>query len=429
MGRTKVLPNKVKSRDTGIKPFLESAKTAFPNMMRRVTQTARDWVVKEKHSEMIKPYLSDEPYPMMDDTYPTPFSAEFPPFPGGDWTDINAWGEEQWRFQCIISCRHTTKERDKCSAPIKCSYGAWTFKTDGHVIGWRFFGSDGRNITGALDIVWHPEAGRVGEIWATPKAGFLWGDILLDSNEKITAYFIDVGNPGGQYYHPILKRWFSLKPGRSTCDDDTNIKCVVCPVDPPMSFDDDSTSDTIAPGGSITMYVTGGLSTYSWSVSGTGYTLGSSVTTGLSNTLTSASGTCGVNYDAVASVTVTDTCGTEANFDIRNTGGQWTYIKACNRNRDTILEPNRNCYAAHVYDIIVGTEKWRLACNYSGEGICWALPWATCWGDGNPWNCNCTNPPPCGSPVECADDVGISCPGGCYPYGIVQVSYYYMWTC
>ncbi len=70
--------------------------------------------------------------------------------------------------------------------------------------------------------------------------------------------------------------------------------CVPPPECPPLvvfEFDDDSTPDTIAPGGSITVYVTGGSAPFSWANAGTGYSWGSgSSTTARENSLISASG-------------------------------------------------------------------------------------------------------------------------------------------
>lgn len=68
--------------------------------------------------------------------------------------------------------------------------------------------------------------------------------------------------------------------------------CVVieCPPLVVFEFDDDSTPDTIAPGGNITVYVTGGSAPYSWGAAGTGFTWASGVTTDPENVLTSASG-------------------------------------------------------------------------------------------------------------------------------------------
>jgi hypothetical protein len=129
-------------------------------------------------------------------------------------------------------------------------------------------------------------------------------------------------------------------------------------------------------------------------------------------------------------MTVTDISGTQVSTKIRNTGGQWkSGGQICNRSRPDLLEPNKNCFNYYSYDLIVGDEKWNLYCSYHNEGVCWQVQVWTCWGDGNPWNCNCAHPPPCGNPHECASLVGISCGAGCYPYGAVQNSVYYYWGC
>lgn len=292
MSRTKIRPKSTPSRDSGIKPYMERQGTAFPNAMSRVTQTAKDWGVKEKHSEKLKPYLNpDLPYPAMDDFYPTPFAVESPFFPNGNWTNVNYGGEENWRFQCEISCRHTTRDQDRCTAPIKCTYGAWTIEDDGNPKGWQFLKQDGTDITKLLKIEWKPDAGRVGEIWATPISG-VWGDIVDSDSERITAIFHDKGNNKGQYYDTNLKRWFQLVSGKSECNARTIVQCETCECPSgTFAFDADSTPDTISPSGTISIYVTGGCGPYSWSTSSTGYTFGSASTEGISNTLISASGT------------------------------------------------------------------------------------------------------------------------------------------
>lgn len=66
--------------------------------------------------------------------------------------------------------------------------------------------------------------------------------------------------------------------------------CTDCPPAVSIAFDDDNTPNTIAPGGSIFVYVTDGQPPYNWSVSGLGYTLDEMVTTIGKNTLNSASG-------------------------------------------------------------------------------------------------------------------------------------------
>jgi hypothetical protein len=78
----------------------------------------------------------------------------------------------------------------------------------------------------------------------------------------------------------------------NVCTELVEVTCVVCPPDTAFTFDDASTSDTIAPGGNITVYVLGGSSPFSWASAGTGYSWGSgSTTTARENVLTSAAGT------------------------------------------------------------------------------------------------------------------------------------------
>lgn len=96
-----------------------------------------------------------------------------------------------------------------------------------------------------------------------------------------------------------------------------------CDVEPTVTFDDDSTPDTIAPGGQVTLYITGGCPPYSWAVTGDGYTLGSIVTEGKTNTLNSASGVCGTDFDAYVKVSIVDACGDTDEVYLRNTDGQW----------------------------------------------------------------------------------------------------------
>jgi hypothetical protein len=332
MTRINIKPKKVNSNDGGLKPWLESAKTAFPNIMQRVTQTVRDRFNKERHSERIKPYLADPgaSYPFIDETWPDPLGIEFPPFPAGGWTDVNYGpGEDAYRFQCQISCSYVPSADEQCTAPIKCSYGAWTVVADGNVKGWRFFDSDGSEITDSLNIEWKPSKGLSGEIWATPKNG-RWDATLIETptpQPHIKAIFVDKGDARDvARYHPLLQRWIKVLAGKSICDySPIIIRCEACQCPSGnFAFDDSSTPDTIAPGGSISVYVSGGCPPYSWSVSGTGYTLDNASTTGLINGLNSAAGTCGVNYGPVATVTITDNCSDSVQAIIRNTGGTWT---------------------------------------------------------------------------------------------------------
>jgi len=99
-----------------------------------------------------------------------------------------------------------------------------------------------------------------------------------------------------------------------------------CFTSPGFVFDDAATPDTIVAGNSITVTISGGCWPYTWTVSGTGYSLDFDETSGTSNTLNCAAGTCKVNYDPYCVVYVTDTCGSGVNFTILNSAGSWVWL-------------------------------------------------------------------------------------------------------
>lgn len=113
------------------------------------------------------------------------------------------------------------------------------------------------------------------------------------------------------------------------CQEGTICGCdCEAPEEGEFTFDAGSTPDTITPGGSIDVYVTGGCPPFTWSVSGTGYSFTAAETTARVNTLNCASGDCGDEFDPVAKITVTDNCdsvvGTTA--DIRVDTGSWNQV-------------------------------------------------------------------------------------------------------
>ncbi|RPI54156.1 MAG: hypothetical protein EHM49_03510, partial [Deltaproteobacteria bacterium] len=120
-----------------------------------------------------------------------------------------------------------------------------------------------------------------------------------------------------------------------------------------------ASSATIAPGGSISLTVDSNgyaCPPYTWAVSGTGYALSSNTTENDLETiqLTSAAGGCGVEYDAVATVTVTDNCGVTDTAKIRNTGGQWETVALCYQCpsgcRTSCGDKNSTCSGIIEYD-------------------------------------------------------------------------------
>jgi len=98
-----------------------------------------------------------------------------------------------------------------------------------------------------------------------------------------------------------------------------------CSGERPVVF---SNSDEIEVGGSITLWVDSGdlaRPPYTWSTSSSGYSLDKTTTEGDFEevTLSCAYGSCGINYNVYAVVTVTDSCGMVSKSTIRNTSGKW----------------------------------------------------------------------------------------------------------
>jgi len=87
---------------------------------------------------------------------------------------------------------------------------------------------------------------------------------------------------------------------------------------------DPSNPDEIARNSSISIKIIGGCSAYTWSVSGNGFTLDSSTTTGLTNTLYADDTACGS-----ATITVTGCDGTSIEGSLRSTYGTWVITGVC----------------------------------------------------------------------------------------------------
>lgn len=85
-----------------------------------------------------------------------------------------------------------------------------------------------------------------------------------------------------------------------------------------FDWDYGSSAETVAQSDSVGVFVADGLGPYDWSVSGTGFTLNSTQTAGVSNTLNADAESCGG-----AEITVTDACENSTTGYVRSTVGQW----------------------------------------------------------------------------------------------------------
>lgn len=102
---------------------------------------------------------------------------------------------------------------------------------------------------------------------------------------------------------------------KSSCDPCTGIT--------PLSWDSGASATTVARNASVTVAVQDGLGPYNWTVSGTGFSLATAQTSGVSNTLIAGAAACGS-----ATISVTDQCsGSVINY-VRCTTGQWGNVTA-----------------------------------------------------------------------------------------------------
>lgn len=294
-----------------------------------------------KHSEGMMPFISDEPfeYPTMDYLWPiippyldTPYLPPYtPPYttPGLPFgRDYGGPNHPAYRFNCIISCDHLVRD---CDSPVRCHYGAFTIPVS--VDNWEIispgpteisYGNivnlDDRDPTRGIKIT--PPQGS----WKMSEAGALPGTSGLHFN---IAYH-DGGGGGGWFWQPPPLggrngRLIYITGGASVCTDHTWINC--CPADEPLTYDTDNTPATIEPGGSINLYITGGVPPFQWAVEGTGYSLTTSETSGSlarSNGLHLVDGACGVDYSPYVKITITDYCDEEVTGFARAVGGSWS---------------------------------------------------------------------------------------------------------
>ena len=96
------------------------------------------------------------------------------------------------------------------------------------------------------------------------------------------------------------------------------LECEGCAGCQAVSWDEDTSAETIEGTDSVVVAVTGNCTPFTWEVSGSGFSLENEETIGASNLLIS-DGACGS-----AVITVTDACGNVATAAVRCTNGQWS---------------------------------------------------------------------------------------------------------
>ena len=356
----------------------------------------------KKESELEKPYLAGN-YQSMHFKMPTPDWGSavrvptirrrrirrhsLPPFtfknPLVPWwplkmPEFNSW--DTGCYYCILTCF----DAGDCSYPISCrSSIACTYDQFGHG---AEFGFNIEVHEGGIEEVVRP-----GD----------WGDssILIYPDETLETHAYTVCMTDGLGH-------VCCSDVEKICDD------CICGEEDTFTFDDASTADTVAPGSSIFVYVLGGCGDFSWSVAGTGFTLGSPTTTGRVNTLIAETGVaCGTAF-----ITITDDCGTVVTAEIRSTVGSWQYHSDCDLQWTGAWQscggaPEANAGGA---ESIVGRYKFlfpaggaavKCYCSSSTNGS-GGYEWVVLFGAAG----QCGNVPAGAANAQCTDN---ACTGGC----------------
>lgn len=289
-------------KDFGIQPYRKCDKD-YPEVIRTPTFKAANDATVVRESEFAKPYDESEDYSGMEYAAPNWPGTDWP---GMDYPDMglpvpdfpNMYDPWKIYFRCNVDpcwCEGDTKTfaanctyeivKVKFFPPESDLSVAWTKNT----ISITALSGIRDNESGYLTITMKANV---------PKGGTLWQG----------KYDPVYGSHGG----------ISVKE----CDD--------CCDDSGMAWDSDASAETVAQNNSCAVAITDSLGIggpYSWSVSGTGFSLSSAQTTGLSNTLNAGGSACGA-----ATITVTGCGGAVVTGYVRCTTGHWGDLEVIGSN-------------------------------------------------------------------------------------------------
>ena len=410
-------------QDSGLQPFNRAKKESVVEFLQRTTWFQAMTTALQRHSEFMQPW--DNEYPEMEYGYPN-FSG-VPRLP---------LGENNVTVDLGLNCPG-------------CSFGAMKFiGPNGDEDAQICFPYSGK-------ICMTPEFDALYQEWKKTKitppmyggghsfptawssaAAWAGGTFTFVQTKGTHADIIWVPDAlryyrGGYCIWPVGGKWptdsditvrimFTDFYGNK-CADTEYIRAACCDGATPMTFDDANTADTIAPGGSgITVFVLNGCGPFTWSVVGQGYSFAAGQTTGRSNTLSLASGSCGSGDDEAGpygAVTITDFCGVSAQATIKSTAGKWGTF--CTLQTSVPVSTcTGGCYTVGatqlLYYSVTDIKRWQLNLA-SGPGN-WcvhtsdAVTWIDYIGD-----CG-SQTPSCGTPKACSPAHGGSCQLDWWPY-------------
>lgn len=306
-----------------------------------------------RESEFEKPYLDDDRGKMHSD----PPWPDWPPFtPPPPWPPLPPVPGPGPMPGCAIVCYPPLSD---CDEPVWCHPSIWC-------------GQDGDCTL----CTWVVEGATSG--YSPHGTGGAWGiDVWLDS---------DLAEEDGKALATICM----TDPCGNVCCEDVEVSCKVCPPETVISWDDTLSAETIGQGNggyaTAGVYVKDGLGPYSWSVTGTGFSMLHNKTEGVSNTLQADASACGS-----ATITVTDHCEDTVVGYVRCTVGQWSEIPftSCVIS-GAITEEDGQTRIQDKWKLV---EVWGITCSTSGScsGLC-----ATYYD-----YCHCLEPADCHTTMGC----------------------------
>jgi len=318
------------TQDYGIRPDVDKdpADDSYQEFAQRPTWSRGMDVELQKHSELMRPWEHDD-FPEMEHYYPTPL---------GGWPDtilenrtmeLRPQGEvadKKWPFPDCPCCFGGIERECEAGVPTSMHWDppVWNYPFNPAT---QFWTIEGDYLEGSVkiflpgyyteylakgkDIPWYYASGYA--------AQFFWHTINWEWDPNAPGVAID-GWAHVTLSYTILGLCKETRDIYVLCD------CCKSEAYVAMTLDTANTDDTIDSSTPATVTVKDGCGPYNWSVSGTGYSI---VPNGSSDLLAAVvsvvGGTCGVDYSAYGTVTVTDLCGTTVTKEIRNTGGQWVW--------------------------------------------------------------------------------------------------------
>jgi len=308
----------------------------------------------KKHSEFKKPYLSDE-FPEMEHYYAKPVN-----FPGSEYSPYDADGVPS---QCWDVC--------------KKNHSGVYFDDDCYVYVWMDRLLTLRDNEVIIDSSYTVAMVQIDDV------------SIAGTMRKVFKSVSDVGaniNVIWTVFQPLFEACPGVDEIHARSCRKTYDKTATCAT---VEWDYTTSAETIVQNQDppVIIAVIYGTPPYSWSVSGTGFSLGSTTTSGVTNTLDADGSACGT-----AVITVTDASGDTAVGGVRCTTGVWG-------------APDPNCVA-------LGGGL----CSWIQDGFRYTIG-VRCANDGtSPWYnpCNAPNTFGCKEPVytTCTDAEGS--PGDWY---------------